>query len=288
MMAPHYARRVMPQPSRDSSSVPILALRLWALRLGAVRAAACLMMAAGAFGAPASASDLAFSAYSAGRYLDAANSAERVGAADDLAFAARAILAKCMADPQSRSLALVTRAEQAARRALALDPSSVEARLQLAIAIGLKARQISTREAIAADYVGQGRRLFEEALARAPENPWAHAVKGAWNLEIVRRAPDFAARMIGASTASGIQSYERALALAPNDPAIAYQYGLALLATNAARHRARARAALERAVSAPAASAFDRSVQGQAATLLEAIYAENETDIDRLVAAGLS
>ncbi len=261
---------------------PISPWRAAALRLGG----ACISVAV--WSGVAGAHEPPIRAGSTGHYLDAANAAGRLDPADDLTATARALLAAYIADPQAGSLDMVLRAEHAARQALVLDPSNIETQLQLAIAIGLKARRVSLAEVIAQDYMGQGRTLFEGVLALAPENAWAHAVKGAWNLEIVRRAPDLAARMIGASLKSGMDAYERALALAPADPAIAYQYGLALLALNAPRYRSRARAVLTAALASPTGSAFDQAMQEHSARLLAALDAQDDTALRRLVAQGLS
>jgi hypothetical protein len=279
----------MEQARRSPAEVPTTSpRRAAALRLagGAIGVALCTSVMV--CSSVAAAQEPTVPVRSTGHYLEDANAARRLRPADDLTATARAILAAYIADPQARSLDMVLRAEHAARKALVLDPSNIETQLQLAIAIGLKARRVSLAEVIAQDYMGQGRSLFEGVLALTPENAWAHAVKGAWNLEIVRRAPDLAARMIGASLKSGMDAYERALALAPADPAIAYQYGLALLALNAPQYRARARAVLKAAVTSTAGSAFDAAMREHAARLLAAMDAQDDQAVRRLVAQGLS
>src|SRR5262249_47607504 len=99
--------------------------------------------------------------YVAGDFLAAASAAQAQPSSSSQAFAARALMAACLsADDRSQTDALLDRAESAARQALRLDPQSVEARLQMALALGVRARQANIAEAIAHNYAPRGHRLI--------------------------------------------------------------------------------------------------------------------------------
>jgi hypothetical protein len=203
-------------------------------------------------------------AYRDGAFLEAAVAAEGRGGAEDLAFAARSLLAQALTGADRDVDALLGRAETNARRALALDPGLVEAQLQLAVALGMQGRRASVAEAVRKGYAREGRALIRGALARAPDEAWAHALEGGWNLEIVRRGGAVGARYYGASVAAGRAAFERARALAPDDPVIAYQYAVALLELDADRNRAEATRLLEAARACRAGDAFERRMQRKA------------------------
>jgi hypothetical protein len=215
---------------------------------------AALVLFAGAAHAEAPAMD----AYVQGDFLEAASLAE--GA--DGALAAKALIAEAVTADTGDVDALIGRAERNARAALA--GNSVEARLQLALALGLKGRRASLRDAIRGGYAREGRALLDAALARAPRNAWAQALDGAWHLEIVRRGGAIGARYYGASVAQGVAAYERARALAPDDAVIAYQYAIALLEVDGERYGGRAAALLSEAGRCGAGDAFEAALRTEA------------------------
>lgn len=207
-------------------------------------------------------------AYASGRFMEAADLAGQSTRADDRALAARALLAQSIltADPHARA-ALVTSAEREARAALVADPNSVEARLQLAMAIGIKGRRASIGEALRHGYAGDGKRLIDEAVALSPREPWAWALLGGWHLEVVRRGGRVGARLYGASTQKGLAAFEQARRLAPNDPAIGLHYAAALLGVDAVKYAPQVRDVLAAAAAAPADDAFQSRMQDEARRL---------------------
>lgn len=210
--------------------------------------------------------------YVAGNFLAAAEIAERGRSSESLAFAARALMAQCLSAPDRAAMApLAERAEAAARDALALDPDSVDARLQLALALGVRGRLAPLREAVAHRYAPRGRDLIEEALDRAPNEPWAHALLGGWHLEILRRGGRAGAVAYGARLNTGIAEFERARTLAPADPIILLHYAVALIQLDAERHAARITRLLEAADSMRADDAFEAHALRQARMLSVAL-----------------
>ena len=200
----------------------------------------------------------ALALYQAGAYLRAAEAASAAGGADDLVLASRAYLALVVTEPgRADAELLVSRALSAAERALTTAPESVGARLQLAAAIGVKGRRSSLRAVLRAGYAPRSKRLIDEALARAPNEPWGRALLGGWHLEVLRRGGRVGALAFGARLNEGVAAFERARALAPADPAIATHYALALLLLNPNRFDARVRALLDAAGGCAARDAFE-------------------------------
>lgn len=216
-----------------------------------------LAAACWAFTAAADPPGAAVHKFAIGDYLAAADIADDRATADNLAFAARALLAACVTsgDAETRER-LLDRAEQTARQALALDDGSVEARLNLALVYGMRSKQMGVGEAFAHRYAPRGRTLITEALALAPHDARAHALLGAWHLEVLRRGGRAGAIIYGARFEVGVAAFERARALSPDDPMIALHFGVALLQLDANRHAAAAETQLRAAAALPATDAF--------------------------------
>src|SRR5882672_309956 len=126
-----------------------------------------MLMAAAVLAAPAVAHqappELA-ERFARGDYMEAAKEAEASADADDLAFAARALLAQCMTGTMEPDAAIVDRASRDAEAALRIDPQHEEGRLQLAIALSLKSRAMDLLDAWNAGYGEQGRKLAMDVL----------------------------------------------------------------------------------------------------------------------------
>lgn len=222
--------------------------------------------------APAQAhSDTARDAYEDGAFLQAAARAEAEGGAAGHALAARALLAEVVIGDPADIDALIGRAEANARRALTQDADNTEARLQLAVAIGMKGRRATVAEAMRKGYAREGRALVQAALRDAPDEAWAHALEGGWNLEVVRRGGRVGAAYFGANVAAGRAAFDRARALAPDDALIAYQYAVALLELDAERYGADAARLLHVARTCRPTDAFEARVKAKAAQVAAAL-----------------
>jgi hypothetical protein len=249
------------------------------LRAGAV--IALLALAAPAAADPPGA---AMRFYAAGDFMAAAEIAEAQNSSSSLAFAARALMAECLTAPDRASIdALIARAEHAAREALTLDEGSVDARLQLALAIGARGRRSSMTDAIRHNYAHQGRRLIEEALERAPNEPWAHALMGGWHLEVLRRGGRAGALAYGARLGAGIAEFDRARALAPNDPLIALQYAVALIELDSDRYAVQAADLLHASATARPRDAFEAHAVREAGRLAGVLERDGPAAADRAV-----
>jgi hypothetical protein len=218
-------------------------------------------------GAPAGAR----AAYAEGRWVEAARLAAAANTADGLAFAARALLSQSLLLGASRAApADLTRARQWAERALALAPRHVEARLQVATALGMQARR-SPAVALARQWPQRARALLLAVNRDAPQEAWAHALMGGWHLEALRIGGDGARRFLGADMAKGRAAFATAMSLDPDEPAIPFYYATALLAGDAGAQSGPDALALVRPLEPVAGEvdAFRREVRRRATLLRE-------------------
>ncbi|HWA23237.1 MAG TPA: hypothetical protein VG735_12640 [Caulobacterales bacterium] len=239
-----------------------------------MRNAVAILLLGLALASPAHAQSAA-SLYASGEFRGAADRGEQEGGAAGYLIAARALLAMAIVDFRGADAAAwLDRAQRDAEAALSGAPNSVQARLQLATALGMKGRRASLEEAINADYARRGRALIEDALKRAPQDSSAHALLGVWNLEVVRRGGVLGSAFMGASTRAGIRAFERARVLAPSDPVIAFQYGLALLSLHPSRYAGQAGALFEAAANCAPRDAFEANMRDEARRLSNVLTSE--------------
>jgi cytochrome c-type biogenesis protein CcmH/NrfG len=182
-----------------------------------------------------------------------------------LSLASKALLALSLTEWRDAQAGVrLDRAERNANAALALAPRAVEPRLNLAVVLGMKSRRVALAEAIKQNYASRGRALIEQALKIAPNDPAAQALLGSWNLEVVRRGGVMGSRLLGASSRVGMRAFDRAASLAPDDPAIALQYAVALLGVDAKRYGDKAGSLLIAASAMAPRDAFEAAMRDEA------------------------
>lgn len=224
-------------------------------------------------------------AFTEGRYSDAASVVESSHAPDNLAFAARSLLAEAIsATDYSVSPSLVEQAEQLARQALIEDPDHVEARLQLAIALSLKARPMTVGEARRAGYGDDAKRLADSVLDDDPTNTYAHGFLSVWHIEVRRRGGAIGASIMGASVKKARRHYEAAIELSPDDASVHWQYARALTALNAKKYRTDIDAALARALACGAETSLEHVMQDRARDLKSVLETEKRATAESLAA----
>lgn len=214
--------------------------------------------------------------FARGEYMAAAAAAEAAAGADDLAFAARALLAHCMTGASGPDRELVERAARDAESALKIDPAHEEGRLQLAIALSLKSRNMDAMAAWSAGYGEKGKKLAEEVLRADPKNFYAHGFLAVWNIEVERRGGGMGAWMMGASLDAAKRHYESARALAPDDVGVHWQYARALAALDLKGHWKAVDEALDRAIAATATDHVEQVMQARARELSAALSGDRE------------
>ena len=210
--------------------------------------------------------------FNSGNWRAAADQTSRSRDPDNLAFAARSLLASALLSPSSRNRnSDIAQARQFAEAALITEPLHIEGRLQLATALGLQARTGSPTRAFAAGLPQRVRRLLDSVVRDAPSQAWAHALLGGWHLEGLRIGGAAARAMLGVNLEVGKVSFARAMRLDPNVAAIPFYYAASLLALNPTNHVTDVRALLIRAQNAPVRDAFQAEVKARAVALIVAL-----------------
>lgn len=224
-------------------------------------------------------------AFSDGRYDEAVALTDAAASPDTLAFTARCLLAEAVSAPDhAPPLELVSEAEQLARQALVTTPNHLEARLQLAIALSLKARPLSARQAMRSGSGEEARQLAQSILEDDPGNAYAHGFLAVWHLEVRRRGGALGASIMGASVNRGRQHYRAALSAAPDDAAIHWQYARALAALNVKKYRTEIDDALNLAQVAAVETRLESLMQSRARALQGMINTESRAEVQRTAA----
>jgi tetratricopeptide (TPR) repeat protein len=221
-------------------------------------------------------------AFRDGDYPDATKFGRSAGTARGSTLAAWAELAQGQfLAPRSERMRDFTSAEQDARQALRLDSHVADGHLALAIALGMIGRQEGSLIAHFAGRAREARQHIDMALALEPGNPWAYALLGGWNLEIIDDGGSLGGQIYGATLSDGITAYTRALALDPDNIQISYQYALELLALDAAKYRDEAKRLLSRIALLPPRNAVESLIHSRA------LAARDDAKLAQLVDAEL-
>jgi tetratricopeptide (TPR) repeat protein len=214
------------------------------------------------------------SAYQSGRWQEAANLAAATPTPDNQAFAARALLAGALLSTnRTARLPAVNQAITYAQSALQRAPAHIEARLQLATALGLQARAQSPTRAFARGLPQRVKRLLDGVARDAPNG---------WHLEGLRIGGGAARAMLGCDLNQGKAAFARALRLDPNEASPPFYYAASLLALAPDANAAEARTLLERSSQTPDRDAFQNAVKGRATTLGQTLTTEGATKAARL------
>ena len=209
-----------------------------------------------------------FSLYAEGHYQEAMRAGEESHTADGLAIAARAALADAMTRPEP-CLSCLKRAEEDARRAIALDGRLADGHVWLATSLGYEARLEGVMHASWNNSPAQAKEQLDAALAADPANPYALAALGGWNAELVRVGGAYLARKIfGASLEQSLALFDRADRAAPHNVAVHYQIALSLAGVDRARYRTRIEEELGEAIQGPPQTAYEKFVAARAQELL--------------------
>jgi len=233
--------------------------------------------------APAAFAETPFELYEDGRFAEAEKAALAAGDAAGYALAARADLAAEMmrAEPCSPCL---RHAQDLAQHAIDLDPNLPEGRIEFVVALGYEARLMGPLEAHFRGFAEKAKDNIEAAISADPQNAWAWAALGGWNIEIAHDAGTTLARWLyGASLKAGLEDFSRAFGSAPDNLVIRYQYALSLAACHEAAYHDTILEALSRAVDAAPHGAYEAYAQKSARELLAALKVGDMDTFDRLV-----
>ncbi|MEL7128994.1 MAG: hypothetical protein AAGK23_05560 [Pseudomonadota bacterium] len=223
-------------------------------------------------------------AYADGRFIEAADIAETVGDADNLAFAARSLLAASVATDDEPDPALIQRANTLATQALQQDDLHIEGRIQLAISLSLTARPMSTRDALRSGHGETARDLAKAVLEDDPDNSYAHGFLSVWNVEVLRRGGRIGAAVLGASVKKGRAHYQAAIAAQPDEASLHWQWARVLTALNARKYRDEIQMALSAALAASTETAIETVMQERARKIETAIATQSREVVEGLAA----
>jgi len=204
-----------------------------------------------------------------GHFNQAAKMGQSLATAEGLALAAEAIAAPVLLGDSENQKDRAKEALTLAKAAVALDPNSQEARLQVALALGFVTRASNPITVWRKGLAGE----LSDAIARhqdlAPNDARGHALLGAWHYGIVRKAgKKRALKWYEATFADGNIAYNKALELAPDDIIIKANYALSLVETDYQRHQTRANKMLKDAVNTPPKTAIENAVQNRMLSIL--------------------
>ena len=233
----------------------------------------CMFAPAGIAGAQSI--DEARTAYTEGRFTEAADLARVLDTSEAYALAANslAIYGYYMA-PDGEKAGLFGRAVEFARKAIRLDAANPEAHLQLAHAMGRRVQVIGILKALKEGYASQVRDAVQEALRLDPDMAAAHLSLGAWHAGAVSNGGFVAGLLYGANEEDALAHFERALELAPREKIVFLEYALGLLSLDAIGNREQAHDLLERAIPLPQKDAHDRIIHRKAVEQLAALDGE--------------
>lgn len=204
--------------------------------------------------------ELARTALSEGRFVEAATLGEALNTSDGYALAAEALaihghyLAAEDAKPE-----VLGRAMQLGQEAIRKDSENPAAHLQQAHAMGRYTQAVGTLK-VKREYAGRVRAALERALFLEPGLAEAHLSLGAWHAEAIRGGGFMARVLFGASGSDALAHYDAALELAPDAKIVHAEYALGLLLLDRRRNLEEARSLLERARDLPSRDAHDRIV----------------------------
>ncbi len=214
--------------------------------------------------------------YVHGNYGQAERDGVLVSSSASLAIAARAALADA-ALSDTPCIDCLKRAERYASRAVSIDPRDGDAQTWLAVALGYEGRIVGKLRARWQNLPERARHALDAAVAADPDNAFAVAGLGGWNIEIVHGGGALLAQILyGATEAQGLALFEVAEKKAPYNPAIHYQIALTLAGFDAQRYRARISSELGQTRTAHAKTAYEEEVQRRATTLLD-LLASNQS-----------
>lgn len=233
--------------------------------------------------APALAADTPFSLYAQGNYEAAIKAGEAKGDAESLVIATRAALSDAkLRDHPCPDCFL--RVKALAKRAIAADPKRPEPYIYLASAMGFESHIMGALAASAAGLPAQSKKAIDTALSLAPDHPLVLAGLGGWNIEVIRVGGGlFGQWFYAASFDAGVKAFRRAIALAPGDLIVRYEFALQLAAFDAKGQRAEIAAQLAAVSSAQAPTAYEKALQARAKHLSDLLAKDDSAGFSALV-----
>lgn len=162
---------------------------------------------------------------------------------------------------------------------LRTQPASVEFHLLKVAALGALARASGFKDSLANRYGSKSGEAVEALLNNAPNEPWARALSGIWNLEVQRRGGGIGSFLLGASVDRGLADLEKARLQLPEDAAVPFAFAITLLSLDAREYSLQAQDLLAEAFELAADEPDDpvsEPILAQAQQLIELLQSGND------------
>jgi len=218
--------------------------------------------------------------YNAGQFEKAAETGRAAGGLEGLRFAVHSnvILVQYIL-PQDKRLEALEAAITEAQKIREKYPDDIELMISTGILVGLRGRYHQS--------VSDGkeaRALFEMALAKDPEQPWALGALGSWHAETVYEAGGIAARLVmGAKKKFAWDYFDKSHEIDPNNIPITAAFIRALLKLKPKQYAGLLLSMIESVKKAKVTNALDRILQEQIKRIDAARLAGNEEELETLL-----
>ncbi|MCY4313011.1 MAG: hypothetical protein OXD44_04825 [Gammaproteobacteria bacterium] len=239
---------------------------------------ACLAFISG--GGRAASLEEAGTAYAEGRYLEAAQIAEKIGGASGFALAANSLNTHALyyAEKEEQS-GLFRHAMDLAERAVEIDPKSLRGHFELVRAMGKYAQGIGRIKAMSEKYAEQIREHLEIALSLDDNSADAHLALGSWHAGLIEVMGSFLAGVLfGANRKDAFFHIERALELDPDGIDTHYGSANGYLALGKRKYRKKAEGLLLRVAELPAQEVYQENIRGKAVQRIKELNSPKEAN----------
>jgi tetratricopeptide (TPR) repeat protein len=226
---------------------------------------------------------LPYDLYAAGKYEEAIRLGTAQNDGQGYAVAARAALAIANERP-SPCIECLKRAEALARKAIATNDRLADPRVYLAVSLGYQSRIAGVVVAKLRGYPDEAKAQLDKAIALDPNNAWALAARGGWNIEVVRAGGSYLAKLIyGATVTGGLADLSKAFRVDPTNIAIRYQFALLLAGLDIDTYRKAVEEILRKVVKSKPATEYENFARGRAQELIDCLRDDNMAEFKRLL-----
>lgn len=204
-----------------------------------------------------------------GNYAQAYEDGQKLNSAEGFALAAESLSTQILLGEVNKLNKRSKEARDLSEKALALNPSLYEAKLQYALTDGFVTRTSGDLTAWRKKLPMKTLEKIEIFRADYPEDPLGMALEGAWHMGVVRKTGEKNGRKwFGASLSEGLRLYDLARKNNPDDVLIETNYVMSLLVLNAEHYANYVRPILENISGLQAVTDLERKVQSRAVEVL--------------------
>ena len=213
-----------------------------------------------------------------GDYETAQSLAEALETAEGYALAAESLSARILLGEVNKLNKKSKQARKLSEKALEIDPTLYDAKLQYALSDGFVTRTSGDLTAWRKKLPTKTLAIIQDFRAAYPDDAKGLALEGAWHLGVIRKAgAKNGGKWFGASLAEGDRLYGEARAKAPRDVLIETNYAMSLLVLDVPYYGPQVKPILESVATMTARDDLYRKVQGKAAKVLAAYEDEKKT-----------